>query len=354
MKKNEEITIRIGRGTFNDIVIDDESVLVEHCNIVMDNKGCRVVNLHKESKTFVNNEEVYWEADITPDDELRVGNKVVDCVNWKDWYSNWKTGIIISAIDKMAEVEEKKQSAIESLFSTFYVVLYWILAVFTINSLFFSDSLFLKILSSCLFCGYIGFDIYIKILQIKVYKEMDEVDRSTVIKGMVRRFIIALIIFIPLLIKTHKNSQRNQYKKMEIVKYDMYVSNESGHPVSISYIPRGTYSYRVCKIGAYQSDSIGHFSSIASNNRYSNRIMKAMTVMPYSNRTGITVTFDDSISITHVQDSMGNYIPEKHNLLSERSWIKSSSLGGEIVYTITDDDYKEALERHTQEKAANQ
>lgn len=78
--KNKETTIRIriGRGSFNDIVIDDESVLTEHCKIVMDKDGCRVVNLKKDSKTFVNGKEVYWEADLAKGDELRVGNVVVD------------------------------------------------------------------------------------------------------------------------------------------------------------------------------------------------------------------------------------------------------------------------------------
>lgn len=115
MKKNEETTIRIGRGTFNDIVIDDESVLVEHCNIVMDNKGCRVVNLHKESKTFVNNEEVYWEADITPNDELRVGNKVVD---WSKKYLTVNKGKEEGATKVCQEaLSEKKRNG----FVTFWI-----------------------------------------------------------------------------------------------------------------------------------------------------------------------------------------------------------------------------------------
>lgn len=78
--KNKETTIRIriGRGSFNDIVIDDESVLTEHCKIVVDKDGCRVVNLKKDSKTFVNGKEVYWEAYLAQGDELRVGNIVVD------------------------------------------------------------------------------------------------------------------------------------------------------------------------------------------------------------------------------------------------------------------------------------
>lgn len=115
MKKNEEITIRIGRGTFNDIVVDDDSVLVEHCNIVMDNKGCRVVNLHKESKTYVNNEEVYWESNFTPDDELRVGNIVVD---WsKKYLTINKRKEEDATIARQMALSEKKRNG----FVTFWI-----------------------------------------------------------------------------------------------------------------------------------------------------------------------------------------------------------------------------------------
>lgn len=78
------IKIRIGRGSFNDIVVDDESVLMEHCYIINDKTGYRVVNLKKDSKTFINDEEINWEADLAPEDRLRVGNSVVDWKNIPD------------------------------------------------------------------------------------------------------------------------------------------------------------------------------------------------------------------------------------------------------------------------------
>ena len=85
--KRDSIIIRVGRGSFNDIVVDDDSVLMEHCNIVREKNGLRVININKFSKTFVNNVEINWEADITPDDELRVGAKVV---SWQDIFSSEK------------------------------------------------------------------------------------------------------------------------------------------------------------------------------------------------------------------------------------------------------------------------
>lgn len=76
MDKNS-IKIRIGRGTFNDIVINDNTVLNEHCYIVYDKSGYRVINLSRDAKTFVNNIEVNWEATISEGDELHFGNAVV-------------------------------------------------------------------------------------------------------------------------------------------------------------------------------------------------------------------------------------------------------------------------------------
>ena len=80
--------IRIGRGSFNDIVVDDESVLMEHCYIAHDKTGYHVVNFKKDSKTFVNDNEINWEADITLDDKLRVGN--IDVVDWNEAFLNPK------------------------------------------------------------------------------------------------------------------------------------------------------------------------------------------------------------------------------------------------------------------------
>ena len=70
--------IRVGRGSFNDFVIDQTDVQLEHCHIIYDDKGIHIYRVHRDSAVFINNKEMENRyADITPDDEVRVGATVI-------------------------------------------------------------------------------------------------------------------------------------------------------------------------------------------------------------------------------------------------------------------------------------
>ena len=148
MDKNT-IKIRIGRGTFNDIVINDNTVLNEHCYIVYEKTGCRIVNLNRDAKTIVNNNEVNWEAAISEGDELRCGNAVV----------TW------AQIEKaVREVQKAGKSNRESLIRRIgmfigYYAIYFILSWFVLYAFSLTTSTALKIISTCLYLGFVLYTI---------------------------------------------------------------------------------------------------------------------------------------------------------------------------------------------------
>ena len=148
MDKNT-IKIRIGRGAFNDIVINDNTVLNEHCYIVCDKSGCRVVNLNRDAKTFVNNNEVNWEATISQGDELRFGNTVVT------WAQIEKTVREVQGAGK-----HNRESLVRrvGMFIGYYAI-YFMLGWFVLYSFSLTTSTALKIISICLYLGFVLYTI---------------------------------------------------------------------------------------------------------------------------------------------------------------------------------------------------
>lgn len=148
MDKNT-IKIRIGRGTFNDIVINDNTVLNEHCYIVYEKTGCRVVNLNRDAKTFVNNNEVNWEAAISEGDELRCGNAVVT------WAQIEKA---VYEVQKAGKSNRENLIRRVGMFIGYYVI-YFLLVWFLLYAFSLITSTALKIISICLYIGFVLYTI---------------------------------------------------------------------------------------------------------------------------------------------------------------------------------------------------
>lgn len=148
MEKNS-LKIRIGRGTFNDFVINDNAVLNEHCYIVYEKTGCRVVNLSREAKTFVNNIEVNWEAAISEEDELRVGNTIVT------WAQIEKT---VREVQSAGKHNRENLIRRVGMFIGYYVI-YFMLGWFVLYAFSLTTSTALKIISTCLYIGFVLYTI---------------------------------------------------------------------------------------------------------------------------------------------------------------------------------------------------
>lgn len=213
------IKIRIGSGSFNDIVIDDESVLSEHCNIEIDEHyHCKVINLHKAARTYINNEEVQWEGPIKAGDELRVGNVVVQ---WEEKYlSIVKTGQILAEIDA-AHKEEKRLDNIAAISVGIFYIIYMGLALFCVMAII-SGSKMLIIVSLSLFSLFVLYNIYAMISDFVNRKKLtDEECRMRNKISYYKRFILLIILpaFIIWGINKERNTSKRQYKK----KYDSYL-----------------------------------------------------------------------------------------------------------------------------------
>lgn len=446
--KNKETTIRIriGRGLFNDIVIDDESALTEHCKIVMDKDGCRVVNLKKDSKTFVNGKEVYWEAYLAQGDELRVGNIVVDwqqavkaeidepnpkcpyCgsrrVRIKSKRNKWKfigvyfgsailllllfillilqsdflfdTGIanifgilvIIIPIILGASLtktiycrclncgkefdcperyipKEPFKKRMKNLLKKvrYYIpsVLPWIIFFFFVFLFLWSainNYEILAIISLCLFVGYALFS-FIRELVYRIKTD----DWSGFLKPRLIRLVIILPVLIPTINRSHQEKHRYEYYQ-DNTKYeyaDLYIANESGHDVTIRFISSDDdiNPLKIVEISSGNQEKIGQgqfysFPNKARTKRYK-RINRFHNYLPFKDNV-VGIAYDNSIKIIHQEDSLCNYIPEKHCIIDEDSWKKESpyhgaqisieslngkkeTINGAYVYTITEDDY---------------
>lgn len=454
--KNKETTIRIriGRGSFNDIVIDDESVLTEHCKIVMDKDGCRVVNLKKESQTFVNGEEVYWEANLAQGDELRVGNIVVDWQqavkaeidepNPKCPYCGSRRVKIKSKRNKWKFIGVYFGSAIllfllfillilqsDFLFDTGIANIFGILVIFI--PIILGASLTKTIYCRCLNCGkefdcpesYIPkvslkkrvkdllekvrffilsnlqaiiyylllFLFYFLLLwsAINNYEIMAMISlcllagwvlfnfiRETIYRiktndwnGFLRPRLIRLIIILPLIIPSlnrihQENTRRDKY--LNNTKYefaDLYIANESGYDVTISYISSDDEinPFKIVEISSGNQEKIGQgqfysFPNKARTKGYNNinRLFdKIYNPFPFKDNV-VGIAYANSIKIIHQEDSLHNYFPEKHCIVDEYSWKKEcpyhgsqiiieslngkkETINGAYVYTITEDDY---------------
>lgn len=67
--------VRIGRGSTNDINLNDPQVSRSHCQIIQDHNGSyRIVDLNSSNGTYVNGKPIYGEAPLSSSDSVRVGN----------------------------------------------------------------------------------------------------------------------------------------------------------------------------------------------------------------------------------------------------------------------------------------
>ena len=211
-------------------------------------------------------------------------------------------------------------------------VIYIALAIFVLYS-FYNGSLFLKVLSSILFVGYLVLDI---ILNHRAKKQMTQEELDVYRKNRRRKLVIFVIFAIVLGYRLIEREPRTppETHKTQI----MNVTNHSGHAVNLIYIQEGNSSMNSYDIGPEQSKRV-------CLNLY---VKDASLPIPCKN--GVSVVFDDTITFSHSIDRNGNYSPKNHNLLDWSFWTKDVSQDNQSVefymFDITPEDYKEALDHH--------
>ena len=81
MSEQFSTIIRIGSGSFNDIVINNKEALPEHCHIIFDKEGFHVYRVNRDAVVYINGKEMENRyADIKKGDEIRIGD---DILNWE-------------------------------------------------------------------------------------------------------------------------------------------------------------------------------------------------------------------------------------------------------------------------------
>lgn len=77
--------IRVGRGSGNDIVINDPYVGRSHCEFIQDDSGNYwVIDLNSKNGTFVNGTRCFGKTKLNGSDTVRIGNNVC---RWKEYFS---------------------------------------------------------------------------------------------------------------------------------------------------------------------------------------------------------------------------------------------------------------------------
>lgn len=80
------IVITVGRGSGNDVVINDPLVSRTHCQIVQDDSGrFKLVDLNSRNGTFVNGTRQYGPTTLNKTDIIRIGNTTLP---WLSYFSN--------------------------------------------------------------------------------------------------------------------------------------------------------------------------------------------------------------------------------------------------------------------------
>jgi len=78
--------ITIGRGSGNDVAINDSKVSRHHLQIIQDDYGnFRIVDFGSANGTFVNGRKISGEIPLSSNDIVRIGNTTVP---WKGYFSN--------------------------------------------------------------------------------------------------------------------------------------------------------------------------------------------------------------------------------------------------------------------------
>lgn len=79
-------SIRIGRGSANDVNLNDPQVSRSHCQIIQDDNGnYKIIDLNSSNGTFVNGARVYGEYPLKSSDSVRVGNTNL---SWQSYFGN--------------------------------------------------------------------------------------------------------------------------------------------------------------------------------------------------------------------------------------------------------------------------
>ena len=105
-------TIRIGRSSQNDVVINDEYVSGCHCQIIQDDGGNFVlIDTNSSNGTYVNGVLRRGEVSLNPTDTVRIGNTVLP---WLDYFSN-EDGAAFSAPKGKAGKKPQRKGRIATL-----------------------------------------------------------------------------------------------------------------------------------------------------------------------------------------------------------------------------------------------
>ncbi|MBR6843533.1 MAG: FHA domain-containing protein [Bacteroidales bacterium] len=87
-------SIRVGRGSGNDIVIQhDGTVSRTHCQFIMDDNGnYRVIDLNSANGTFVNGVRRSGETKLQANDTVRIGNTMLP---WQNYFQGRPGGTVV-------------------------------------------------------------------------------------------------------------------------------------------------------------------------------------------------------------------------------------------------------------------
>lgn len=78
--------ITVGRGSGNDVNIDDPSVSRSHCQIIQDDYGqYRLVDTNSSNGTFVNGIKRHGEVKLNKSDIIRIGNTTLP---WRNYFND--------------------------------------------------------------------------------------------------------------------------------------------------------------------------------------------------------------------------------------------------------------------------
>lgn len=337
MDKDFSVKISIGSGKFNDIVINDKEAKPLHCHIIFNKDGFHVHRASREATVYINGKEMENRyADIEKNDELRIGNEILNLAKYFNVLINQMKE---AEAEEERKKEEKKLENQVALIMLVHYIIYFGLGFFLLWSIADGSTLWI-IISAVLFSAYCLFNIISNILSKKNKTEENIKTR----KYFNRYRIIIFIALIPIIFKMcnkqaeldNRFQQRQQnfeqyMASTDHTRYYRVVYNTSGHDVVISYRPYGEkdtlLTFQIAQ-GAY--DTIAYVSDFDTH-------MRKRRVLNFT-KDGVTMTFDDSTYITHQLIE-----PAENNILSISSWMKDTTNGPVAVYTITPEIHTDAL-----------
>lgn len=126
-------TIRIGRNSDNDFVVNDPSVSRYHCMIVVDGERCVLIDTNSQNGTYVNGRRIYGEYVLRPNDQITVGYSIIPWIQLcgRSNHSNSSHGSSVSdsrygvdvMIDEIGYTEDESTSSKASALGVIALVL---------------------------------------------------------------------------------------------------------------------------------------------------------------------------------------------------------------------------------------